>query len=130
MFQRSKFLLKDSVARLSQKTTTGLVGVKVENSPADKLYTFYDRIIRAVQSLPQNSVYRQSTEALINHRWDIVKNAANVEEIEDKVNAGQIEELIIQAENELNLVGKMQELKPWEELQTKSNPDQWVYKYK
>lgn len=46
-------------------------------------------------------------------------------EIEQKINCGQAEELIIQAENELNLARKMLNWKPWEELVSKPPKGQW-----
>ncbi|GBP90601.1 NADH dehydrogenase 1 alpha subcomplex subunit 5 [Eumeta japonica] len=49
----------------------------------------------------------------------------NVYELEQKIGCGQAEELIIQAENELNLARKMLTWKPWEPLVTIPPPGQW-----
>lgn len=49
----------------------------------------------------------------------------DVYEIEQKINCGQAEELIIQAENELNLARKMLNWKPWEPLVAKPPKGQW-----
>lgn len=49
----------------------------------------------------------------------------DVFEIEQKINCGQAEELIIQAENELNLARKMLNWKPWEPLIAKPPKGQW-----
>lgn len=42
-----------------------------------------------------------------------------------KINCGQVEELIVQAENEMLLARKMVNWKPWEPLITEAPPLQW-----
>lgn len=46
-------------------------------------------------------------------------------EFERKINCGQAEELIVQAENELMLARKMLNWKPWEPLVSKPPAGQW-----
>ena len=48
-------------------------------------------------------------------------------ELEKKIGCGQIEEVIVQAENELNLARKMLEWKAWEPLKTQAPPSQWKW---
>lgn len=50
-----------------------------------------------------------------------------VEEIENKIGAGLIEEVIQVAEGELKLLDTMVESKPWESLEEKPKEGQWVY---
>lgn len=57
----------------------------------------------------------------------MVESTEDVAEIEKKLNCGQIEELIMQAEDELKLVGKMEEWKPWEPLEVPVPKGQWEY---
>ena len=52
---------------------------------------------------------------------------ADVTELERKIGCGQVEELIVQAENELILARKMLSWKPWEPLVTKPVPQQWTW---
>ncbi len=47
--------------------------------------------------------------------------------IESKIGNGLIEEILIQAGDEYDLVKKMAEWKPWEELEEKPLADQWKY---
>lgn len=68
--------------------------------------------MRALTKLPSTSVYRQATESFTKQRLKIVEGTKEIVEIENKINCGQIEELIVQAEDELKLVGKMEEWKP------------------
>ena len=43
-----------------------------------------------------------------------------------QIDCGHIEELVLQAQAELGLVGKMKEWKAWEPLATPPPPGQWV----
>lgn len=49
------------------------------------------------------------------------------EVIEEKIGAGLIEEVLIQAGEELELMKQLAVQKPWEELQEEPLPDQWKY---
>ena len=60
--------------------------------------------------MPTDYAYRKFTENTISERAALVKNESNVAELEKKINGGQIEEVIIQAENELNLSRKILEV--------------------
>ncbi|KAI1852456.1 hypothetical protein JX266_002634 [Neoarthrinium moseri] len=53
--------------------------------------------------------------------------ADQVEEIEQKIGAGLIEEVVQMAESELKLVDVMLQSKPWEELEEKPAEGQWTY---
>ena len=74
--------------------------------------------------MPTDYAYRKFTENIISERAALVKNESNVAELEKKINGGQIEEVIIQAENELNLSRKILEWKSWEPLVTHPPPNQ------
>ena len=77
--------------------------------------------------MPTDYAYRKFTENIISERAALVKNESNVAELEKKINGGQIEEVIIQAENELNLSRKILEWKSWEPLVTHPPPNQWKW---
>jgi NADH dehydrogenase (ubiquinone) 1 alpha subcomplex subunit 5 len=95
----------------SLKQSTSLSGVPVHPNPRPQLLAIYQKTLEALKPIPSTAVYRQSVEALTQYRMNIVENTENVEEIERKLDAGQIEEVIMQAEDELNLVSKMIEWK-------------------
>lgn len=62
--------------------------------------------------LPQDSVYRQATEALLNQRLKLIDQAkGDVAAFEKALDAGMVEQVIEVAEDELGLAGKMIEWK-------------------
>lgn len=79
------------------------------------------------EKFPADSIYRQSVENLTKSRLAIVENNEVVEKIENEIGCGLIEEVVIQANEELELAKKMAEWKVWEPLQEKPLDDQWSY---
>ncbi|XP_030761663.1 NADH dehydrogenase [ubiquinone] 1 alpha subcomplex subunit 5 [Sitophilus oryzae] len=107
------------------KRTTGLTGLTVAKNPHQTLGTLYGKILRTLQKMPESAAYRKHTEAIIKERSDILKSTPSIEEAEKKINCGQIEEVIVQAENELSLARRMITWKPWEPLIKTAPPTQW-----
>ncbi|KAJ1554784.1 hypothetical protein HK096_001657 [Nowakowskiella sp. JEL0078] len=114
-------------ASLHIKETTGIHGIAVHPFPRPALIETYNRILHSIKRIPSESVYRQSVEAITKQRLAVVESLDNYEDIEKKLNAGQIEELIMQAEDELKLISKMEEYKSWEPLEVKPIEGQWDY---
>ncbi|KAI9318369.1 ETC complex I subunit conserved region-domain-containing protein [Dichotomocladium elegans] len=112
----------------AKKATTGLTGIPVHPNPRPHLIQTYNKTLTALSRLPATAVYRQATEALTQQRLSVVEGTENIAEIEQSIGNGQIEELIIQAEEELKLVAKMEEWKAWEPLQVPVPKGQWQYK--
>ncbi|XP_008058474.1 NADH dehydrogenase [ubiquinone] 1 alpha subcomplex subunit 5-like isoform X2 [Carlito syrichta] len=56
---------------------------------------------------------------------DTLHEEPNVKKLEDQLQGGQIEEVILQAENELCLVRKVMQWKPWEPLVEEPPASQW-----
>uniref|UniRef100_A0A1A8PR22 NADH dehydrogenase [ubiquinone] 1 alpha subcomplex subunit 5 n=1 Tax=Nothobranchius rachovii TaxID=451742 RepID=A0A1A8PR22_9TELE len=109
------------------KKTTGLVGLAVSQNPHEHLRILYTKILASLQKMPQDAAYRKYTEQLVNERFHHVKTEQDVEKLEKKINCGQIEEVIFQAECELALSRKMSEWKPWEPLTEEPLPNQWKW---
>ncbi|KAK1790267.1 hypothetical protein P4O66_014181 [Electrophorus voltai] len=107
--------------------TTGLVGLAVSQSPHERLRILYTKILGSLQMVPQDAAYRKYTEQLITEKFNHVKAEPDVQKLEEKINCGQIEEVIAQAESELSLSRKMAEWKPWEPLVEKAPANQWKW---
>lgn len=99
------------------KATTGLVGLAVHPAPFAKLRTTYASTLSILSQMPPAAVYRQAAEGITKDRLAAVEllgaaaDEAAIEAVELKIGAGQIEEVIAQAEDELSLAGKMLEWK-------------------
>ncbi|XP_028668442.1 NADH dehydrogenase [ubiquinone] 1 alpha subcomplex subunit 5 [Erpetoichthys calabaricus] len=109
------------------KKTTGLVGLAISQNPHERLKVLYTKILASLQVIPKDAAYRKYTEQIVNNRLDMVKSEPNIENLERKINCGQIEEVIQQAENELSLSRKMAEWKPWEPLIEEAPENQWKW---
>ncbi|KAH0616555.1 hypothetical protein JD844_027751 [Phrynosoma platyrhinos] len=109
------------------KKTTGLVGLAVCETPHDRLRILYTKILAALDTIPREAAYRKYTEKIVNERFDMVKTEPNVEKLENKINCGQIEEVILQAESELTLARKMAQWRAWEPLVEEPPADQWKW---
>lgn len=107
---------------------TGIAGLYQHPNPRPALIALYNHTLTLLNDkFPQLSVYRQSVEALTKSRLQIVETEEITENIELKIGSGLIEEVVVQANDELNLARQLSELKPWEELEEKPLEDQWVY---
>ncbi|KAF9285500.1 hypothetical protein BGZ72_010687 [Mortierella alpina] len=111
------------------KKSTGIYGLPVHPDPRPQLITLYNDTLKTLEKFPEHAVYRQATAALTNHRLSVVQGTEDITKIEESIDAGQIEEVVVQAVEELKLAGKMLEWKPWEPLETPAPKDQWNYKY-
>lgn len=96
--------------------------------------------------MPESAAYKRYTMANINQRLQIVQNVifcltlffnfnlilfkkqeTDPSIIESKIQCGQCEELLIQANNELSLARRFLAEKPWEPLISQPAEDQWKW---
>ncbi|CUM47990.1 unnamed protein product [Debaryomyces tyrocola] len=107
---------------------TGLTGIYQHPNPRPALIALYNHTLTVLDTkFPKESVYKQSVEALTRNRLKIVQEEEITENIENKIGGGLIEEIIIQAHEELGLASDLSLMKCWEELEEKPLDDQWVY---
>jgi len=76
---RAATRLLASIARTNQQyleagAPTGLTGLLTHGTPRSTLLYLYSSTLDALKTLPEHSVYRQSTEALTKHRMSIVES--------------------------------------------------------
>ena len=94
------------------KKTTGLVGLAVCETPHERLKILYTKILDVLGHIPKNAAYRKYTEQITNEKLSMVKAEPDIKKLEERLQGGQIEEVILQAENELSLARKMIQWKP------------------
>ena len=119
------------------KKTTGLVGLAVCETPRERLKILYTKILNILGHIPKNAAYRKYTEKkkrerkyteqITNEKLSMVKVEPGVKKLEERLQGGQIEEVILQAENELSLARKMIQWKPWEPLVEEPPASQWKW---
>ncbi|KAF6276157.1 NADH:ubiquinone oxidoreductase subunit A5 [Rhinolophus ferrumequinum] len=94
---------------------------------AFRLRILYAKILDVLEQVPKTAAYRKYTEQITNERLGMVKAEPDVKKLEDQLQGGQIEEVILQAENELSLARKMLQWKPWEPLVEEPPANQWKW---
>ncbi|XP_032264192.1 NADH dehydrogenase [ubiquinone] 1 alpha subcomplex subunit 5-like [Phoca vitulina] len=109
------------------KKTTGLVGLAVCENPHERLRILYTKILDVLEQIPKNTTYRKYTEHITNEKLSMVKAEPDVKKLEDQLQGDHLEEVILQAENELSLARKMLQWKPWEPLVEEPPANQWKW---
>ncbi|EST04525.1 ETC complex I subunit [Kalmanozyma brasiliensis GHG001] len=124
------------------KKSTNITGLDVSTSPLAELESRYQKTLSLLTTLPEASVYRQATSALTQQRLAIVTKyvgEANAvksqpeqiegiyEQAEAELDAGQLEQVLEQAQAEYRLAAKMVDWKAWEPLEHPPAPGQWSY---
>ncbi|BHF60977.1 ndufa5, NADH-ubiquinone oxidoreductase subunit [Sparganum proliferum] len=99
------------------KKTTNLTGLAVAKAPHKSLKAVYSRILAVLQMMPSTAFYRTHTEKL----------TPNIADLEKKIDCGQIEEVIVQANREYELAKNMLKWKPWEPLVAEPPANQWKW---
>uniref|UniRef100_A0A452EMZ7 NADH dehydrogenase [ubiquinone] 1 alpha subcomplex subunit 5 n=1 Tax=Capra hircus TaxID=9925 RepID=A0A452EMZ7_CAPHI len=100
---------------------------KVRWVEVTRLKILYTKILDVLGHIPKNAAYRKYTEQITNEKLSIVKAEPDVKKLEEQLQGGQIEEVILQAENELSLARKMIQWKPWEPLVEEPPASQWKW---
>lgn len=119
---------EEVLVKAASGNPTGLTGLYQHPNPRPALIALYNHTLTLLdKKFPKDSIYKQSVEALTKNRLKIVEEEEITENIERKIGGGLIEEVVVQAHEELDLANEMSQLKCWEELDEKPLDDQWVY---
>ncbi len=86
-----------------------------------KLMKLYYLILEEIKHLPDKYQYKFLCLEVVKYRMKIVDENESIRDIEEKIASGIIEELILQAHNELKLLRIMREWQPWDYI---FNPEQ------
>ncbi|PWN94698.1 hypothetical protein FA09DRAFT_332819 [Tilletiopsis washingtonensis] len=115
------------------KLSTEITGLAVHPAPLAALRSTYESTLRLLDALPAASVYAGAARAVTQARLDVVNGASGAESeaailhVEQTLQLGQAEELLLQAQDELKLAAKMAEWKAHEPLEVPPPPHQWEY---
>ncbi|OON15894.1 ETC complex I subunit region [Opisthorchis viverrini] len=91
------------------------------------LKALYNRILKVVALMPEEAAYRKHTTAVVQSRLQAVSTIQDINKLEEAIDCGQIEEVIVQAQREYDLARSMLKYKPWEPLIEVAPPKQWKW---
>mmetsp|Transcript_15626 Transcript_15626/g.32161 ORF Transcript_15626/g.32161 Transcript_15626/m.32161 type:complete len:140 (-) Transcript_15626:146-565(-) len=99
------------------KTTTGLVGLPVHPDPIPALISANQAVLERLKEIPHDAGYRINAEKVANFRISKAQDSnGDIESVEKAIACGQIEELIRQAEDEMEVVEMFINDKLWEDM--------------
>ena len=112
VFDHKKYMEHDGPLKLS----TGIAFLDVDPFPRMKLMKLYYLTLQEIKELPEAYGYRILSRELTRWRMQVVDENRSVRAIEEKISSGLVEELILQAHNELKLLRIVKQWRPWEFL--------------
>lgn len=95
------------------KDHTGIAGLDVDPNARENLKMYLEQVLQAIKVIPEEAEYRRNVETTISHKLSIVNSDITDEEAEDQLEA-QLEQYIKFTKDELSLIPKMAEWKPWD----------------
>lgn len=95
------------------KETTGIVGLDVVPNAREVLISLYTKTLKEIKRVPEDEGYRKAVESFTSHRLKVCQEEEDWEQIEKRLGCGQVEELIEEAQDELKLMGLLNEWDPW-----------------
>jgi NADH dehydrogenase (ubiquinone) 1 alpha subcomplex subunit 5 len=87
----------------------------------------YKETLDELKSMPQDAAYVKSVQSITQQRMQCVEQNQQSDAIVSALNTGCMEEILVQAHDELALAKRMKEWKPWEPLEVKPAANQWAY---
>lgn len=99
------------------KTSTGIVGIAVDHDAVPKMITKYQALLDkiAASDMPPDAQYRINVEKIARYRIKAAQeNLDDPDEVEALCNCGQVEELVIQADNEMIVLDMYLRNRWWE----------------
>lgn len=121
------FGLRAIGGKASEFGNVGLTGMQPSRNPREELRLVYQRTLKTLEKMPDDSAYRKYTGSIITDRLKAVLEEKDVGKLERRINSGMIEEVIVQAKYELDLARRLVEIRPWEPLIALPTPSQWKW---
>eukprot|EP00429_Kryptoperidinium_foliaceum_P127025 CAMPEP_0176332424 /NCGR_PEP_ID=MMETSP0121_2-20121125/77065_1 /TAXON_ID=160619 /ORGANISM="Kryptoperidinium foliaceum, Strain CCMP 1326" /LENGTH=158 /DNA_ID=CAMNT_0017675313 /DNA_START=15 /DNA_END=491 /DNA_ORIENTATION=- len=98
------------------KSSTGLVGLAVDPNGRETLQALSAEVLASVKKIPEDAHYRTMVEQWFTYISKVVNENEDIRKIEDEIDLGQIEEVILMAKDELKLIDYYYEEKGWERV--------------
>ena len=117
VFDHQKYMQHEGPLKLS----TGIAFLDVEPFPRMKLMKLYYLALAEIDELPDEYGYKFLSRELTRYRMKVVDENLQIRDIENKISAGLIEELIFAAHNEVKLLRLMKRWKPWEYFESRKD---------
>lgn len=89
------------------KETTGIVGLEVVPNAREVLINLYNKTLKEIEAVPEDERYRKDVESFTRHRLKVCREEDDWEMIEKRLGCGQVEKLIVEAQDELKLIAKL-----------------------
>nr|XP_051715420.1 NADH dehydrogenase [ubiquinone] 1 alpha subcomplex subunit 5-like [Oryctolagus cuniculus] len=86
---------------------TGPVGLAVCDRPHERLRRLDTKLRDGLEQTRRSAAYRKYTEQVTSQKLSVVKVESGIKKLQDQLWDGQIEELILQAEEDLSLARQM-----------------------
>ena len=108
--------LRRNLIFLSKKLSTDLAGVDVIPNAREVLISIYKKTIEMINDYGlEGKEWNKTVLNLTKHRLEVTEQFTDIFDIERELQAGQIEEIVEQAEDEMELLIDINEkYKPWE----------------
>ena len=118
VFDHQRYMKHEGPLKLS----TGIAYLDVEPFPRMKLMKLYYLALQELNELPDEYGYKFLSRELTRFRMKVVDENLQIRDIENKISAGLVEELIFQAHNEIKLLRIMKKWQPWKHF-AQTEPD-------
>lgn len=111
-----------SMVRSYHKETTGIVGLPMNEKAREDLKDRIGSILESLEShgIPSTAAYRQTVEERCREKMKALMVHENTDEELEKLFGRQLEQEIKLCDDELSLIPKMAEWKPWEAVEGKT----------
>ena len=99
------------------KRTMAQVGLDVDQNAVANIIKYNQDLLdkMAASDMPDTATYRQNVTAIANYRIDVCNQFPDdPEKVEEMCNMGQVEELVVQAKDEMTVLDMYLEKRYWE----------------
>jgi hypothetical protein len=110
-----------------RKTYTEITGIEVEYEPVPKIQAFQKRILKVLEDMPEDYIYRTTVTEMINEQAELVDRlSGDLDALEDALGE-QVEMYLRSLKRELRCARNLVADQPWGDLFAPAPADQWKW---